>query len=359
MRRDQEDYLQLSGQEKRALLASLLRDRAQQNTVHALSHGQQALWLLHRRAPETAAYNTAFAVRVRSRVDSAALRSAFQAIVDRHAALRTTFAIDNRQTVAVTHARQDVALSLVDARGWTSGELERRVAEDYRQSFDLERGPLIRVSLYSQADDDHVLLLAVHHIICDAWSMWMLMHELSVLYPAAIQGRRADMSPVPAQYADFVQWQNRILSGPEGERLWQYWQGRLSGELPVLDLPMSRTRPAVPSLRGASHFFRLDERLVRDLAAVGKAQGATLYVCLLAVFQTLLHRYTGQDDIIVGSPVAGRNHPDMATAVGYFANPLPIRADLSADPTFREFISQVRETVLGALAHCVTCRSRC
>nr|QEO74258.1 condensation domain-containing protein [uncultured bacterium] len=350
--RDQQDYLQLSSREKRALLASLLRGKAQRAAAaSSLSHGQQALWLLHRRAPGNAAYNTAFAVRVRSPIDVEALRAAFQTMTDRHASLRTTFATQNGQPLAVTSARQDAAVTQIDARGWTWEDLRWRVAEDYRRPFDLERGPLMRVSLYSRQDDDHVLLLALHHIVCDAWSMWVLMHELSVLYPAAAAGGAAALPPVEAQYPDFVQWQQQLLQGPEGERLWQYWRERLSGDLPVLDLPISGARPPLQTMRGASRFFEIDGGLARDLTQLGKAQGATLFVCLLAVFQTLLHRYSGQDDIIVGSPVAGRNNPDMATTIGYLANALPLRVDLSGDPPFREVIGRVRQIVLGALAH--------
>jgi amino acid adenylation domain-containing protein len=350
-------HRQLSSQEKRALLASLMRDRAQQRAdiMGPLSHGQKALWLLHQRSPGSAAYNTAFAVRVRSAVDVPALRAAFQTMIDRHASLRTTFATENGKPVAVTAAHRELCFTPIDAHGWTAEDLGRRVAEDYRQPFDLERGPLLRVSLYSLNPTDHVLLLSLHHIICDAWSMWLLMDELSVLYPAILAGQcvgqSADLPPVQVQYPDFVAWQNWLLAGPDGERLWHYWRDRLAGDLPVLGLPTDRPRPASPNPRGASHFFQIDAETVRALVGTGKAEGATLFMTLLAVFQVLLNRYTGQDDIIVGSPVAGRNGPDMATCVGYFANALPLRADLSGDPTFRKFLSQVRQTVLDALTH--------
>ncbi|MGH8571270.1 MAG: condensation domain-containing protein, partial [Gammaproteobacteria bacterium] len=343
---------ELSSREKRAHLASLLRERARKaRTSGPLSHGQKALWLLHRRTPENAAYNTAFAVRVRSEVDTDALRAALQTLVGRHASLRTTFEAEEGKPIAVVHGHRDIAFAVHDAGGWSDEELDRRVAEDYRLPFDLERGPLMRASLFQRGAASHVLMLGFHHIICDAWSMWMLMHELGVLYPAALAGRPAELPRVSVQYPDFVQWQNRVLAGPEGERLWQYWREKLSGELPVLDLPTDRPRPPAQSFRGASHFFRIDGDLVENLLDIGKTQGATLYMCLLAVFQTLLHRYSGQDDIIVGSPVAGRNNPDMAAAVGYFANPLPLRADLSSNPGFREFLSQIRHTVLDALTH--------
>ena len=342
----------LSSQEKRALLAALLRDRPQRTGAAApLSHNQKALWLLHQRAPESSAYNTAFAVRVRSPIAPATLRAALQAIVDRHAALRTTFTAEDGRAVAVTAAHQTLHLAEIDARGWTAERLEASVAADYRQPFDLARGPLLRVSLYACAPDTSVLLLALHHIICDAWSMWLLMHELSVLYPALLEGRPSGLAPVPAQFPEFVAWQDRLLAGPEGGKLWDYWRGRLDGDLPVLELPTDRPRPAAQSANGASHAFQIDAAAARGLLEVGKAHGATLYMVLLAAFQIMLHRCTGQDDIIVGSPAAGRSNPDMATCIGYFANALPLRADLSGDPTFAAFLSQVRHSVLDALTH--------
>jgi amino acid adenylation domain-containing protein len=347
---EREDLHRLSSEKKRALLASLLQDRAQRTkTVHPLSANQKALWLLQQRSPGGAAYNTAFAVRVRSQVDPGAFRAALQTVVDRHACLRTTFSAENGKPVAVVHAHHDTCLAEIDLRGRPLEDVRQRASQDYRQPFDLQRGPLLRASLYSMGERDHILLLTFHHIICDAWSIWLIMHELGVSYAASIAGRPAELPPVQAQYADFVRWQSRSLAGPEGERLWRYWREKLSGELPVLEL--SATRPAVQTFRGASHFFRLDKALAQGLLQVGKAQGATLFVCLLAIFQTLLYRYSGHDDIIVGSPVAGRTNPDMASTVGYFANVLPLRVDLSAEPTFRELISQVREAVLGALAN--------
>jgi amino acid adenylation domain-containing protein len=334
------------------LLASLLRDRTNQASyTDQLSHGQKALWLLHRRFPEGAAYNTAFAVWVRSNVDVSALRAALQTLLDRHVALRTTIVSDQGKLVTRIAAHQELCFTQPDVRGWSLAAIERQVSEDYRRPFDLERGPMLRVGLYTRQDDEHVLLLTLHHIICDAWSMWLLMHELSVLYPACLAGVAAELEPVRVQYPDYVAWQNRLLAGPEGERLWQYWRDRLGGELPVLALATDKVRPATQGSRGASHFFRIDPALRLDLLEVGKAEGATLFMTLLAAFQVLLHRYTGQTDIIVGSPAVGRNNPDVATCFGYFANPLPLRADLSGDPTFRSLLSQVRHTVLDALAH--------
>ncbi|MDM0053598.1 non-ribosomal peptide synthetase/type I polyketide synthase [Variovorax sp. J22R115] len=348
----QGDHRQLSAHDKRALLASLLKQRAAAaETTVALSNGQEALWLLHQRAPLSAAYNTAFAVRVRSAVDTAALRAALHAIVERHASLRTTFEAVDGAPVARIRAHGEGWLDVIDARGWSDPTLREHAAEDYRRPFDLERGPLLRTSLFTRASDDHLLVVALHHIVCDAWSIWMLMHELGVLYPALLEGRHAGLPPVTAQYPDYVAWQRRVLDGPEGERLWHYWRDALAGELPVLDLQLGRPRTTTPRLGGASHFFEFDRALTQRLLELGKAHGATLFMVLLAAFQTLLHRYSGQHDLIVGSPAAGRNHPDTAATIGYFANPLPLRADFRGDPSFAELLSRVRHTVLDALAH--------
>jgi hypothetical protein len=177
------------------------------------------------------------------------LRAALQTLLDRHVALRTTIVSDQGKLVTRIAAHQELCFTQPDVRGWSLAAIERQVSEDYRRPFDLERGPMLRVGLYTRQDDEHVLLLTLHHIICDAWSMWLLMHELSVLYPACLAGVAAELEPVRVQYPDYVAWQNRLLAGPEGERLWQYWRDRLGGELPVLALATAVPRISFGSIR--------------------------------------------------------------------------------------------------------------
>ena len=338
--------------DKRAQLARLLREKASRATSEfSLSSGQQALWFLHRSAPQSPAYNTALAVRIRAEVKADALQRAFETLVARHTSLRTTFPLRDRSPVQLVHGYRDLCFQQIDASAWTEQQLRENVQEDYGQPFVLESDPLMRVSLYRRAPHDQVLLLTLHHIICDAWSIWMLMRELSVLYPASLSGRRAELLPVKKQFHEFVAWQNGMLAGLEGEQLWQYWSRQLQGALPVLELPTDRPYPPLNDLRGASHFFTIAEPLKGRLVEVAKQQGATLYMILLATFQTLLHRYSGQDDIIVGSPVVGRSQADFSETVGYLTNPLPVRADLSGNPSFRDFLSQVRHVVLDGLTH--------
>jgi hypothetical protein len=310
-----------------------------------LSRGQQALWFLHRLAPESAAYNIAGAVRIAGSVDADVLRQSFQALVDRHPSLRTTYHELNGKPVQRVHAHAAVSFHEEVAASWSRAELDQRLEQEAQVPFDLETGPPFRVSLFRLSPTEHVLLLVVHHIVTDFWSLAVLVHELGLLY------RGQTPAPLPLQYADYVTRQEQMLNSPEGERLWTYWQKQLAGELPVVDLPTDRPRPAVQTFNGASHAFKIDSSLTEKLKAVARDHGATLYMLLLASFQMLLHRYTGQEDILVGSPAAGRDRADLAGLVGYFVNPLVLRADFSGNPTLGRFLDQVRRTVLDAYRH--------
>jgi amino acid adenylation domain-containing protein len=317
-----------------------------------LSRGQQALWFLHRMSPESTAYNIAAAVRIVSELDAGALHRAFLGLVERHASLRTTFAAEDGVPVGRTREQAEVFFQRADASGWDEARLHERLSEEAHLPFDLEQGPLLRVSLFERGGDDgHVLLLVAHHIILDFWSLAVLIEELGELYRGEASGTPVSLSPLPLRYADYVRWQEELLSGTEGERLRAYWERQLGGGLPVLDLPTDRPRPPVQTFRGASIGFRLDDDLTGRLKSLSQASGATLYMTLLAAFQTLLHRYTGQPDVVVGSPVSGRNWGTLAGLVGYFVNPLVMRARVEGDPTFTEFLARVRQTTLAAFEH--------
>ncbi len=344
--------INLSPQEKRELLAKLLQEKAsQQKYSHPLSCGQQSLWFLHQNTPESAAYNVAFTARICSQVDATTLRHVFQTLINRHPSLRSTFSLQEGQPIQTVHGYQEVYFKEIDAATDTDDEFKRRVVETYQLPFDFGQGPLLRVNLLTRSVTDHVLLLTVHHIVNDGWSLWLQLNELSLLYPAQKAGQVATLPPLKMPYKDFVQWQAELLAGPEGEKLWEYWQKQLSGDLPVLNLPTDRPYPPVQSHQGASVTFRLPIELTQQLKGLAQTSKATLYMIILAAFQVLLHRYTSQEDILVGSPVTGRSQSEFAGIVGHFINMLVLRAKFDNNLTFTAFLEQVRQTVLGALAH--------
>ncbi|MES1244335.1 MAG: amino acid adenylation domain-containing protein, partial [Acidobacteriota bacterium] len=298
---------------------------------HPLSAGQRALWLAERLAPESALYNLASAARIRGPLDTAALERAFAALARRHPALRTTFTGDPQQRV---HDEL--------APDFRVGPFDRN-AEAFRP-FDLERGPLVRVRVRSISPDEHELLLVVHHLVSDFWSLTLLVRELAALY------RQEELPAPTATYLDFVRRQEETLAGPRGEELWDYWRRQLAGlagELPALEIPTDRPRPRIQGFSGGSRSLAVDGSGALALAG---ARGATLHMLLTAAFQALLHRYTRQDEILLGSPAAGRS-PGLEDVVGYFVNPLVLRASFADDPGFADLLARVRTAALGALEH--------
>ena len=338
--------------DKRARLAELLRRRAgRDDSAHPLSHGQQALWFLHQLVPGTAAYNVVFSARVRSRLDVAALARALRELVSRHPILRATFEAREGRPVQRLRVVSDVTVEEIDAHGLAADALAAALAETAQRPFDLQAEPLVRAAVFTQAADDHVLVLAVHHLVVDGWSFGLLLDDLFQLYAHEAGGDAPPPAAAPAQYLDFVRWQSEMLASAEGTRLRTYWNETLSGELPVLDLPTDRPRPAVVSLRGSSVGFTLDEALTASLKRLAAAESTTPFVVMLAALQALLSRYTGQTDVLVGSPVAGRGRAAFERIVGNCMNMVALRGDLSDDPSFRSFVGHMRGRVLGALAH--------
>ena len=320
---------------------------------HPLSYGQRAMWFLHGLAPESPAYNIPVAVRITSGLDARALRRAFESLVERHASLRSTFheSADGGEPVQRVHERAAFDFVEVEATHWSERLLQGSLVAEAHKPFDLGAGPLLRVTLYERSAREHVLLLVVHHIAADFWSLATLMRELGTFYEAERDGRTSALAPPAVRYTDYARWQTAALAGRHGERLGAFWEARLAGEPPKLDLPTDRPRPPIQTFNGASHTVRLDAALTRALKEFGSARGATLYMTLLAAFQVLLHRYTGQEDFAIGSPTSGRNHSTLADVVGYFVNPLVLRAELAGDPTFEELVGRVRRHVVAAFEH--------
>ncbi len=311
-----------------------------------LSAGQEALWFLHQAAPDSSAYNTAVALRLRGALDREKLRRILATLAARHPLLRASFALEGGRPVMRIASEATPELREIDASSWTAERLAREVAADYQRPFRLGAGAVFRATRFVTAADEQVLLIGVHHIVGDAWTNWVLLDELRQLLAGA------DTLPsVAGTYADFVRWQRELLASAEGERLWSFWQRELAGELTPLALPTDFPRPPVLTPQGASAPLALETGVWEKLRGVARAHGTTPFAVLLAAFQVFLHRHTGQEEIIVGSPTSGRSRPEFSGVAGYFVNPVPLRARLAGRATFADFLAQVKRTVLGALAH--------
>ncbi|HEX5751790.1 MAG TPA: amino acid adenylation domain-containing protein, partial [Archangium sp.] len=320
-----------------------------------LSFSQQRLWLLDQLEPGSPLYNIAAAVELEGRLELSALEWAFAETVRRHEALRTVFPADTGQPRQAISPAAPLPIAQVDLRGVPEdareAEAKRRAAEEARAPFDLARGPLLRVTLLRTGEHRHVLLLVMHHIVTDGWSMSILAREVAALHGAAVAGRPSPLPELSLQYADHAAWQRARLQGDALESRLAYWRGQLAGAPPLLELPTDHPRPPVQTYRGQTLGFLLPAAQVDALKKVGQEEGATLFMTLLAAFQVLLQGYSGQDDISVGTPIAGRNRAEVEGLIGFFVNTLVLRTRLGAGLTFRELLARVRQTTLEAYAH--------
>ncbi|YAI07258.1 non-ribosomal peptide synthase/polyketide synthase [Pseudomonas aeruginosa] len=319
-----------------------------------LSYAQERQWFLWQMDPQSAAYNIPSALRLRGELDVEALSASLGAIVERHQSLRTVFVEDEQldgfrqQVLASVDVPVPVTLAGDDD---AQAQIRAFVESETQQSFDLRNGPLLRARLLRLAADDHVLTLTIHHVAADGWSMRVLVEELIALYGARRQGVEATLPDLPIQYADYAIWQRHWLEAGERERQLEYWMARLGGGQSVLELPTDRQRPALPSYRGARHELQLPQALGRQLQALAQREGTTLFMLLLASFQALLHRYSGQDEIRVGVPVANRNRVETERLIGFFVNTQVLRADLDTQMPFLDLLQQTRVAALGAQSH--------
>nr|WP_306437733.1 non-ribosomal peptide synthetase [Corallococcus sp. AB049A] len=331
---------------------SISRMRA---TTAPLSFAQQRLWFLDQLTPGDASYNIPTALRLKGRVDVESLRRAFEALVTRHESLRTTFQEHQGQATQRIHASGAWTLPLIDISGLPEAQREsearRHVAEDARQPFNLERGPLLRTALVRLAEEEHLLLVTMHHIVSDGWSMGVLVRELVALYAGFAQGVVPALSPLPLQYADFAAWQRHWLQGETLDAQLGYWKQQLSGAPAALELLTDHPRPSVQSHAGAALSVQLPPETSQALKALAHREGATPFMVLLAGFQLLLSRYAGQDDVSVGTPIAGRTQAETEGLIGFFVNTLVLRARVEPKTTFRELLAQVRGTTLAAYEH--------
>ncbi|HVF90034.1 MAG TPA: amino acid adenylation domain-containing protein [Blastocatellia bacterium] len=320
-----------------------------------LSFAQERLWFLDQMSPGSSLYNVTGAVRISGPLHIEALSRSFDEVVRRHESLRTSFAVRGGRPVQVVGAEAGFDLPVIDVRQLAQSKREaeaaRLASEDVRKPFDLSAGPLLRATLVRLADQEFILLLTMHHIISDGWSIGVMTRELSASYARLCAGQAANLPALPVHYADYAAWQRRWLRGDVLDRELTYWREKLAGAPPTLDLPLDRPRPPVQTFRGAHLVVEVPPSLTESLRSLGRDEGVTLFITMLAAFETLLYRNTAQEDFCVGAPVAGRNHVETENLIGFFANILVMRARLHGDPTVKELLSRVRDVVLEAQAH--------
>ena len=321
----------------------------------ALSFAQQRLWFIDQLEPGIPLYNIPVALRVEGPLDPAVLALCLGEVLRRHEALRTVFAAPEGSPEQVIQPAVPFHLPVIDLTGLPEGERERLAfhlaGDEASRSFDIGCGPLLRGVLLRLAEGDHVVLLTMHHIVSDGWSVGILVHEIAVLYAAFAEGRPSSLPELPVQYADFSDWQRSWLQGEALERQMTFWRQQIADLPPLLELPTDRPRPAVQSFRGALRPVRLAESLIRQAQLLSRHESATLFMVILAGFKALLSRWSGQRHLAVGIPVAGRNRRETEGLIGFFVNTLVLRSDLSGEPSIRDLVGQVRETALAAYAH--------
>jgi amino acid adenylation domain-containing protein len=320
-----------------------------------LSFAQRRLWFLDQFEPGSAAYNIPDAVRLIGPLDVAALEQSLGEIMRRHESLRTVFTLVDGEPRQVVRPNASPGLSIVDLGALsedTKAETARRLAEmEARRSFALLRGPVMRATLLRSRAHEHILLLTMHHIVADAWSIGVFARELTTLYDSYCAGQPSPLENLPIQYVDFAQWQNEWLSGDTLAEVLSYWKSQLTGPLPILKLPTDRPRPSVQTFRGSRHGFVLSSQLSEALELLSRHEDCTLFMTLLAAFATLLHRYTDQGDLIIGTNIANRNRTELENLIGFFVNMLALRTNCSDNPSFRQLLRRVRDVTLSAYAH--------
>lgn len=321
-----------------------------------LSFAQERLWFLHRLEPESVVYNISRAIRLKGRVERQVLEQCFNEILKRHDILRTTFTENDGEPAQIVSPHTEISIAVVDLTGLRGSEREaaasKAAAEEAAQPFDLVNGPLYRIRLLKLDEEEHIALFTLHHIVSDAWSASVLVKELVVLYRAFSGGERSPLVELPIQYADFSAWQRNWLQGETLEEMLGYWRRQLAGAPPVLNLPTDGTRSHAQEGQQGERLSRvLPETLSLSVQTLSLKEKATLFTTLLALFNVLMHHYSEQEDIVVGSPIANRNRAEVEPLIGFFVNTLALRTNLAGNPTFRELLARVREVALQAYVY--------
>ncbi len=340
----------LTSAEKREMLRKMLTERANQPKISPLSYAQSRLWFIDQFQPGEPVYNIPISIPLNGFVDAEVLRRSVNEIIRRHEALRTTIRVVDHNPVQVIAPALTIDVPLI-AMGSTEplqDQVSRLVFQESRRPFDLAKGPLVRASLLKLNPNSHILVVLMHHIVCDGWSMDVFFRELSALYSSYSLNQPSPLPELPFQYADFAKWQAEWLSGSVLEEQLAYWRSKLEGLPPKLELPLDRQRPQVQTHRGATEAFSIQPALLSRINALSRREGVTLFITLLAAFQTLLYRYSGETDFAIGSPVANRTRPETESLIGFFVNTIVLRTDLSPEMTFRELMQRARQTAIEA-----------
>ncbi|HYR85173.1 MAG TPA: amino acid adenylation domain-containing protein, partial [Terriglobia bacterium] len=316
---------------------------------------QQRVWFMEQLEPNTPTYNIPTALTFTGKLDVQALEESLNDLIERHETLRTKFGVQDDRLVQIIEPKLRVSVELSNLEALPVDERQpqarRLMDEEAQRPFNLSLGPLVRATVFRLSGQEHILLFNMHHIIADAWSMGVLIGEWAALYAARCEGQPSQLAPLSIQYGDFAKWQTDWLQSGVLEQLTSYWQEYLKGAPPLIELPTDRPRSAAQSSRGATLLFHVTRDISDLLAKLGREDGVTLFMMLLASFKAMLYRYSGHADIVVGTPMSNRHHEELEALVGFFANTLVLRTDLSGDPTFRELVRRVRESSLGAYAH--------
>ncbi len=341
--------------EKRKLLEKKLKEKAGKLNTFPLSFAQQRLWFLNQFESDKAVYNLPSAFKLIGKMDFEALKKSINEIVKRHESLRTVFNIIRDEPVQVILKSVELDIPFIDFQNLPEADqtdkIKQLIMEEVSTGFDLKKGPLLRLKVVKTAADEHVIVLVMHHIISDGWSMGVFTREIAVIYNSIIHNQPIPLPPLKIQYADFAKWQRKYLSGKELEKQIGYWKDRLGDIPPALQLPYDKKRGAHQTFSGTHIRFQLSDETSSKLNEIARRQDATLFMVLLASFQALLYRYTGQDDISVGTAIANRNRAEIEGLIGFFVNTLVLRTSLDGDPTFTNLVNRVKDVTLGAYAH--------
>jgi hybrid polyketide synthase/nonribosomal peptide synthetase FtdB len=316
---------------------------------YPLSFGQKAIWFTHQLNPQSAAYNIGGVMHIPSTLNLEVLEKAINGVVQRHQGLRANFYVVDGEPVQRIYAERKYHLSVIEGKDWET--IRQQVIVDNQQPFDLETEPLFRIRLYCQADDSYYFAITIYHIVSDAWSNYMFLNEMQSLYARYLNEEQVTITPTKFNYRHFVEWETRLINSIRGSGLYKFWRNRLPADIPQIALPTDKKRPTVMTNNGASYNFVINATLTAQLQNLAKSEGATMFMALLSIYFTLMHKYTQQNDIIIGSPVAGRTQANFADIYGYFVNPLPQWARFDGNPSFIELLNQVRDTTLMGLEH--------